>query len=97
MMQGGERSDEVILQMLDLMERHGHSASEVAARFGITRSAVLGSLKRVRDDLAVSEAAPYAPGTGPAVREGNRDGDLEPLWWKTAREQHLSAMRLAIG
>lgn len=77
-------TDEMMLRVLDATERQGQSAAEIGRAMGCSRSAVLGLLKRLRDDLAASEAAPFAPGQGPAVRPGNRDGDLGPLWWKRA-------------
>ena len=80
------RHDCMILTLHDLVERGGPSAQKAADRVGITRNAALGILKRVRDDLAASEVAPFARGTGPAVRVGNRDGDLGPLWWRRVRE-----------
>jgi hypothetical protein len=80
-------TDAQLLEALDLHEHCGWTGDQIAARFGTTRGAILGAFKRIRDDLAASEAAGFAPGTGPAVRPGNRDGDLGPRWWvrKAAR------------
>lgn len=76
--------DEQLLTILDLIERCGLTATDVAARFGTSRGSILGSVKRIRDDLAKSEAAPFPRGQFPAIKRGNRDGDLGPLWWKRA-------------
>lgn len=80
-MNGSPLDDITILRILDMIERLGLSASDVGEVVGRSRSSVLGIVKRVRDDLAFSEAGPFAPCTGPAVRVGNRDGDLPPRWW----------------
>ena len=69
-------TDLVILEIFDLHEAAGLSLSQVALRYGVSRSAIGSIIKRVRDDLARSEAA------GPrAVSPGNRDGDLGRRWW----------------
>ncbi|RID91530.1 hypothetical protein D2N39_12565 [Gemmobacter lutimaris] len=75
-------TDDQQLDALDRIERQGQSATEVGAAYGRSRSSVLGMVKRVRDDLAASEVADFAPGTGPAVKPANQDGALGPLWWR---------------
>lgn len=82
----GEWTDLRMLQAIDLAEREGLTAAEIAARLGgVSRSAVCGVLKRVRDDLTASEAAPFPPGKGPAVRAENRDGGMPVRWWARGR------------
>lgn len=74
-------TDQQILTMLDMMDGNGRSSGEVARAFGTSRSAICGVVARVRNDLAASEAAGFAPGQGPAVRPENRDGALGRRWW----------------
>ena len=72
-------SDAEMLFALDAMERRGLSAAQCAAelarRFGVARgrSAVLGMIKRVREDLG------RLPDE--CTRPENRDGGMPELWW----------------
>jgi predicted DNA-binding protein YlxM (UPF0122 family) len=65
-----------MLQALHLAERQGLSMGALGRHFGVTRSAVAGVLKRVRDDLERSNA------DGPfAVKPENRECGMPDLWW----------------
>lgn len=73
-------TDEAILESLDLLENEGHSAAVVAremtAKLGkkITRPAVLGLAKRIRDeDWRVPDRC---------KRPENRDGGMGRHWWR---------------
>lgn len=52
--------DERLLRMLEARDRR-QSASQIAARFATTRSAVLGALRRIDLDLAASELPAVEP------------------------------------
>ena len=75
-------TDVQILDILDRCERQGQSMAEVAERYGMSRSAIAGVLKRVRDDLAVSETAPLPRGSVAAYWPENRDGGMPARWWE---------------
>ena len=62
---------------LHLLDRAaaGVSAGVIAAEIGITRSAVLGLLFRIRKDM---ERVPDL-----ATRPANCDGGMSRHWWKT--------------
>ena len=78
-------TDRRMLEVLDMVERQGMTAAEVARVLGgVSRSAVLGVVSRVRLDLAASEDAGFAPGQGPAVRPENCDGGMPVRWWAAA-------------
>lgn len=49
-------TDARMLQALGLRDA-GFSATEIAARMGTSRAAVLGIFKRIADDVACAEAA----------------------------------------
>lgn len=73
-------TDEAILEALDLIENEGNSAAVVAremtAKLGkkITRAAVLGLAKRIRDeDGRVLDRC---------KRPENRDGGMGRHWWR---------------
>lgn len=74
---GVEWTDRQMLDALDLMERQGLSGAEVAVRVGRSRAAVLGMVKRIRDDLA---AVPDL-----TVKPENRDGAMPARWWANGR------------
>jgi hypothetical protein len=65
--------DDRILVALDL-QAQGLSASLIAARLGVTRSAVLGILHRVRVE---TDAVPCA-----CVKPENKDGGMQAGWWR---------------
>jgi hypothetical protein len=75
-------TDRQLLEMLDMFDNQDLSMGDIAAKFQVSRNVIAGSIHRIKRDLAASEAAPFRPGTGPAVRRGNRDGDLARGWWK---------------
>lgn len=92
-------TDGQILDILDRVDRQGQSMAEVGARYGVSRSAIAGVLKRVRDDLTKSELAPLPRGSLRAYWPENQDGALGPRWWEAglrAREaQRYSARRVS--
>jgi len=75
-------SDADLLRMLDRVERDGATMADVGAGFGVSRSAIAGQLKRLRDDLAASESAAFPAGHGPAQRPENRDGGMPAHWYR---------------
>ncbi len=64
--------DEVALQILHLRDTTDLTAEHIGRRVGKTRSAVLGIVKRIRDE-------PIAPCE--CLRPENRDGGMPPRWW----------------
>lgn len=88
------RSDAEILEVLDIVERQGQTMAEAGRVLGMTRSGVAGLLKRVRDDLAESEAAPVLRGQVPAYWPENRDGGMPARWWEAGlAERQARAIR----
>ena len=79
--------DGQLLDILDRTERLGESMAEVGERYGISRSAVAGVLKRIRDDLAKACAAPLRRGDVAAARPANLDGGMAPRWWADGLRQ----------
>ena len=75
-------TDEQLLDILDRAERQGQTMAEIGAHHAASRNAVAGILKRVRDDLAASEAAPVPRGQVRAYWPENQDGALGPRWWE---------------
>jgi hypothetical protein len=72
--------DEDVLNLLDLHEGAGLSASLIALQLGMSRSAVLGLIFRVRQDMrAADEDRTDWP---PAVKPENQDGALGRGWWR---------------
>ena len=73
-------TDATMLRALDLHERQGLTASAVAERLSgetrmrVSRSAILGLMKRIKDELA------RVPDT--ATRPENRDGGMQAEWWR---------------
>lgn len=73
-------TDEAILEALDLTENDGHPAAivarEMTARLGkpISRPAVLGLVKRIRDDDARVPDRCKSP--------ENQDGGMGRHWWR---------------
>jgi hypothetical protein len=62
-------TDAQILEMLDMRDRLGLSAAEIAPRFGVTKMAIIGVLHRVKTE---------------AGRVGNadlQDGTMPKRWW----------------
>lgn len=80
-------SDGMALDILDRVERQGQTMSEAGTAHGLSRDSVAGLLRRVRDDLAASEAAPFLPGTGAAVKPDSRDGGMPVRWWEAGLRQ----------
>lgn len=74
--------DGVILDVLDRVEREGQSMAAAGGVHGLSRSSVAGLLKRVRDDLAKSEAAPLPRGQVRAYWPENKDGGMPARWWQ---------------
>jgi hypothetical protein len=75
-----DMSDGDVLDILDLFEGQGLSMGEIGERYGRSRGAIAGLIKRVRDDLAASESG---LDTGaPATKPENRDGALGRRWWE---------------
>jgi hypothetical protein len=68
-----EWTDREVLEILDLTERQGLTATVVAVRMRCTRSAILGLRYRVNTDSdKVLDVA---------QRPENRDGGQGPRWW----------------
>ena len=76
-----EWTDAMILQALDMHERQGPAADLVGQRFGVSRSAVLGLIKRIRDaDVPCG-----------CVRPENRDGGMPARWWDVPAQHRRRA------
>lgn len=68
------RADDLeLLNILDLHERQGLTAAQVAERMGGSRSSILGKVHRVRCD---ADATPCH-----AARPENQDGGMPERWW----------------
>lgn len=81
--------DGVVLDVLDCVERKGKTMAEAGLPHGLSRSAVAGLLKRVRDDLATSEAAPVPRGQVLAYWPENRNGGMPARWWQAALDARV--------
>ncbi len=64
--------DMATLEVLDLWYQ-GYSASEIAKQFGVSRSAILGLVHRVRAD---TDRFPSE-----ATKPENKDGGMPARWW----------------
>lgn len=69
-------SDVDTLKVLHLSEVEQLPASVIGKRYGVTKSAILGLMNRVRTDLRLTEHGPEV-----AVRPENRDGGMPLRWW----------------
>jgi transposase len=65
-------ADELLLKILDLTDHEGLSCKQIAARFGLSKGAVIGLIHRVRN-------APV--GRCRCRRRANRDGGIKRRWW----------------
>lgn len=72
-------SDEDILEILDLHERHGMTASEIARRKGASRSAICGLIYRANFDTDRAEVG------STVAKPANMDGGMPACWWKKRR------------
>ncbi|APZ51247.1 hypothetical protein [Salipiger abyssi] len=77
--------DEMLLNMLDMRDFDGLSASKIGQRAGRSRAAVCGLFKRVRDDEARHEAECAARGVPvcQCLKPENRDGGMTRRWWRS--------------
>jgi len=76
----GTWSDGDILRVLD-RRANGATALEVGQSFGLSRSAILGLEKRIRDEMRLEDLT-IRPGEVPAVKPENQDGGMPKDWWK---------------
>lgn len=72
-------TDVQLLEILDLMDRHGMSASQVAPRFGKSRNAILGVRHRIVKDLAASDEG------ATVTKPENCHGGMPADWWRKRR------------
>lgn len=84
------KPDGMVLDILDRVERQGQSMAAVAKAYGLSRSSVAGLLKRVRDDLAESEALPAPRGQVLAYWPENKDGGMPARWWQAGLDARAS-------
>lgn len=75
-----EVDDAVVLDVLDRVERCGQTLAEAGKPHGLTRSAVAGLCKRVRDALAQIDRH-QDPATQPR-KPANCDGGMPARWWQ---------------
>lgn len=96
------RSDAEILAVLE-RRAAGETCTAIAARSGVSRSAILGLVYRVNLDTDRAESAPPPVGQSRPVKPENCDGGMPARWWEpglrrqTEREAILrrQAMRAA--
>lgn len=69
-------TDMQILDVLDLMDVHGWTGTQVAERYGVSRSAIIGLRHRVLTDLRKSEIGAHP------CRPENSDGGMPHGWWR---------------
>lgn len=69
-------TDMQMLDVLDLMDRHGMTAQQVAPRFGKSRNAIIGVHYRILADLEASEVG------ATAMKPENRNGGMPAYWWR---------------
>lgn len=72
-------TDMQILEMMHLMDHCGLTGTDVARRYGRSRSAILGLRFRILRDLEASERGAQAR------KPENRDGGMPPGWWRKRR------------
>lgn len=82
-------TDGEILRVLDRLA-DGASAAEVARQLGTTKNAILGLVKRVRDEMARADQATQ-PGEVPAMKPENMDGGMPRHWWKAGLARQRGA------
>lgn len=70
----------------------GLTGADAAARLGVTRCAVLGLMKRVRDETDHAEL-PWRPGADVHLKPKNRDGGMPDGWWKRGLAQQAALAR----
>ena len=78
-----EWTDREVLEILDLTERQGLSATVVAVRMRCSRSAILGL--RYRINTASNEVEDLAK------RPENRDGGMPARWWDVPTQHRRRA------
>ena len=89
--------DGQLLDILDRTERLGESMAEVGERYGVSRGAVAGVLKRIRDDLAKACAAPLRRGEVAAYWPENLDGGMAARWWDAGLRQRKAPRKPPIS
>lgn len=65
-----QHDDGQVLELLYLTEALGLTALQAGKKLGMSRSAALGLIKRIRDDTDKHDASPHLNGTMP------------PRWWE---------------
>jgi hypothetical protein len=64
-----------------VMKDEGFTLTEIASRFRVSRGAVSGLQKRIRDDMQAEDET-LRPGELPAIKPENQDGGMPKDWWK---------------
>jgi hypothetical protein len=86
---GTQQPDGVVLDVLDRVLGRGQSYAEAGAPHGMTRSAVGGMMKRVRDDADIAEGLPIPRGFKRAFLPENMDGGMPARWWEAGLAARL--------
>ena len=73
------------------------SEPQLSERYGVSRGAVAGVLKRIRDDLAKADAAPLRRGEVAAYWPENLDGGMAPRWWDAGLRQRKTRIKPPIS
>jgi hypothetical protein len=63
-------TDEDMLTALHLRDHLGMDYTAIGARFGRTKSAIAGLMKRIDDETNKADVTPHLNGT------------MKPMWWK---------------
>ena len=74
--QQGQSSDLELLDILDMTDRLGVSATDVGRFFGRGRNAILGLIHRIHVDERKFDAAQIA------TKPENRNGGMPARWWE---------------
>jgi transposase len=65
-----EWTDEQLLTILDLYDNEGMTFKQIGERFGVSKNAIAGLMKRLRDD------------TNKHFPPCNAEGTMPRKWWK---------------
>lgn len=82
-------TDEQVLTMLDMWDRQGRRAAEIARHFGVSRSAILGLLFQVRLEADEHRCA--------CTKPENRDGGMPVRWWRETGDKRAVQAGSASG
>ena len=75
------RSDADILAVLE-RRAAGETCAAIAARSGVSRSAIVGLVYRVNLDADLTESTPPPAGQSRPVKLENCDGGMPARWWE---------------